>query len=337
MAFDAKMCIVAIGLMLFFNFSPMLLIVVLVCSIGLMANRTSSSGNEQVAPVHEAGVTAGLGWGASAIQGRRPYMEDMFQVAGFAGTKSHLVTEQVGLSHFFAVFDGHGGKRAAVWAHKHLISNVLAKLSETFNFGAGNGDCAALLDDACVEGFLATDNEFLRFALDNSFPDGSTAVCCLLQRTLPNALRRILVANVGDSRCALVRRDGSAVALSQDHKPNRPDERARVEEAGGQVIFAGCWRVQGDLAVSRAFGDMHLKRYGVTARPELTSFTLYDDDVYLILASDGLWDVVDEQQCANTVLRANDPKMASRNLCELATALGSMDNITALVVDLRSG
>ena len=55
--------------------------------------------------------------------------------------------------------------------------------------------------------------------------------------------RRLLVVNLGDSRCALVRADGSAVALSVDHKPNRPDERERVMAAGGHVIFAGCWRV----------------------------------------------------------------------------------------------
>ena len=75
-------------------------------------------------------------------------------------------------------------------------------------------------------------------------PDGSTAVSCLLQppRT-PGGTRRLLVANLGDSRCALVRADGSAVALSVDHKPNRPDERERVMAAGGHVIFAGCWRV----------------------------------------------------------------------------------------------
>ena len=92
-------------------------------------------------------------------------------------------------------------------------------------------------------------------------PDGSTAVTCMLQPpAAPGGPRRLLVANLGDSRCCLVRGDGSAVALSDDHKPNRPDERARVQAAGGHVVFAGCWRVQGDLAVSRAFGDSHLKR-----------------------------------------------------------------------------
>jgi protein phosphatase 1L len=166
-------------------------------------------------------------------------------------------------------------------------------------------------------------------------PDGSTAVSCLLQppRT-PGGARRLLVANLGDSRCALVRADGSAVALSVDHKPNRPDERERVVAAGGHVIFAGCWRVQGDLAVSRAFGDSHLKSFGVSAEPELSRVDLAEGDTQLILASDGLWDVVDEAQCGSLLRHRPEPLDAARALCEMASQRGSMDNITVLVVNL---
>mmetsp|Transcript_22126 Transcript_22126/g.74702 ORF Transcript_22126/g.74702 Transcript_22126/m.74702 type:complete len:148 (-) Transcript_22126:284-727(-) len=144
-----------------------------------------------------------------------------------------------------------------------------------------------------------------------------------------------MVVNVGDSRAAMVQTGGSARPLSSDHKPNRPDEKARVEAAGGHVIFAGCWRVQGDLAVSRAFGDCHLKRYGVTAEPEIKTYELGPSDAFLVLASDGLWDVVDEQQCAKVVLRAPDAITAASALCDLASVRGSMDNITSLVVDVR--
>ena len=78
------------------------------------------------------------------------------------------------------------------------------------------------------------------------------------------------------------------------------------------MIYAGCWRVQGDLAVSRAFGDAHLKPYGVSSTPELSAISLTPRDAFLVLASDGLWDVVDEQQCASSVLRASDPLGAAR-------------------------
>jgi len=101
------------------------------------------------------------------------------------------------------------------------------------------------------------------------------------------------------------------------------------------VIYAGCWRVQGDLAVSRAFGDAHLKRWGVASTPELTTTTLTSRDCFVVLASDGLWDVVDEQQCASFVLRASEPLGAARALCDLATTRGSMDNITVVVIALH--
>lgn len=83
----------------------------------------------------------------------------------------------------------------------------------------------------------------------------------------------------------------AAIALSVDHKPNSKEERQRIENAGGVVVWAGTWRVGGVLAVSRAFGDRPLKRY-VVATPDIKEEQLRDEDEFLILASDGLWDVI---------------------------------------------
>lgn len=84
------------------------------------------------------------------------------------------------------------------------------------------------------------------------------------------------------------------MALSVDHKPNAKEERARIEAVGGVVVWAGTWRVGGVLAVSRAFGDRPLKRY-VSATPDMADETLTAEDEFLILASDGLWDVMTNQ------------------------------------------
>eukprot|EP00967_Tisochrysis_lutea_P043238 scaffold52215_cov15-Tisochrysis_lutea.AAC.1 len=86
----------------------------------------------------------------------------------------------------------------------------------------------------------------------------------------------------------------AAQPLSVDHKPNSKEERQRIENAGGVVVWAGTWRVGGVLAVSRAFGDKPLKRY-VIATPDIREESLRDDDEFLILASDGLWDVISNQ------------------------------------------
>lgn len=326
---------------------------------------TANSANIEVVPPHrEGGTLRQLRWGVAAVQGRRAYMEDMHQVRDLVpalpptsrvpdGTpqQSHAPAQRLhsDLTHFFGVYDGHGGKRAAAFVREHLVDNLLHQLqlqsSNELREGDKPLDAAAVSSTeaerrvrrACSRAWLATDGAFLTYAARNAFPDGSTAVCCLVQSD-PVALQpaRLLVANVGDSRCAVVRSDGSALALSDDHKPNRPDERERVVASGGQVVFAGCWRVQGDLAVSRAFGDVHLKRYGVSAEPEITSYSLLPSDAFVVLASDGLWDVIDELACARVVLAsAGDTVQAANALCELALASGSMDNVTALVVDLR--
>jgi protein phosphatase 1L len=111
---------------------------------------------------------------------------------------------------------------------------------------------------------------------------------------------RLLVANVGDSR-AVVCISGEAIAFSTDHKPNRTDERQRIEDAGGVVMWSGTWRVGGVLAVSRAFGDRLLKKY-VVADPEIQEESITKDVEFVVLASDGLWDVVSNQNVVTMVL-----------------------------------
>ena len=86
----------------------------------------------------------------------------------------------------------------------------------------------------------------------------------------------------------------AAVALSVDHKPNLREERLRIEDAGGVVVWAGTWRVSGVLAVSRAFGDRPLKRY-IIPTPHVREEVLSPGDDCVILASDGVWDVISNQ------------------------------------------
>ncbi|PQM34686.1 putative protein phosphatase 2C 59 [Prunus yedoensis var. nudiflora] len=97
-----------------------------------------------------------------------------------------------------------------------------------------------------------------------------------------------------------------AIAVSRDHKPDQTDERQRIEEAGGFVMWAGTWRVGGVLAVSRAFGDRLLKQY-VVADPEI-------------------------QEAVAMIKPIQDPKQAAERLMQEAYQRGSADNITCVVV-----
>lgn len=98
--------------------------------------------------------------------------------------------------------------------------------------------------------FKQLDEQFLSIARQDCSPDGAT---CLLGVVLNG---RLTVANIGDSIATLARKDGSWVQLNSEHSPVRPDERARIEAANGSVFLD---RINGELSVSRAFGDYEMK------------------------------------------------------------------------------
>jgi protein phosphatase 1L len=143
----------------------------------------------------------------------------------------------------------------------------------------------------------------------------------------------LYVAHVGDCR-AVLSRNGTADALTADHTCAREDERARIERQGGYVRCggSGVWRVQGSLAVSRAFGDGALKRW-VVAEPAVATVALAADCEFLVIASDGLWDKVSNQEAVDAVSRSR--ATACRELVDMARRRGSRDDVTVMVVDLE--
>ncbi|KAF9599750.1 hypothetical protein IFM89_001696 [Coptis chinensis] len=243
-------------------------------------------------------------YGYSTFKGKRSSMEDYYE------TRISEIDGQ--MVAFFGVFDGHGGCRAA----EYLKNNLFKNLSNHPEFMKDT-------KSAIVEAFKQTDSDYLNEEKGQEKDAGSTASTAVLLGD------RILVANVGDSRVVACR-SGSAVPLSIDHKPDRSDERQRIEQAGGFIIWAGTWRVGGVLAVSRAFGDKLLKPY-VVADPEIQEEEI-DGVEFLIIASDGLWNVVSNKDAVALVQNISDAEAASRKLVQEAYARGSSDNITCIVV-----
>ncbi|MCL7037684.1 hypothetical protein MKW94_002695 [Papaver nudicaule] len=208
---------------------------------------------------------------------------------------------------------GHGGARAAEYVKQNLFSNLISHpkfISDT--------------KSAIADAYNHTDSEFLKSENTQNRDAGSTASTAILVGD------RLLVANVGDSR-AVICRGGNAIAVSRDHKPDQTDERQRIEDAGGFVMWAGTWRVGGVLAVSRAFGDRLLKQY-VVADPEIQEEVVDSSLEFLILASDGLWDVVTNEEAVSMTKPIEDPEQAARRLMQEAYQRGSADNITCVVV-----
>ncbi|KAI0745668.1 protein serine/threonine phosphatase 2C [Earliella scabrosa] len=147
----------------------------------------------------------------------------------------------------------------------------------------------------------------------------------------PSNVRRVLYcANAGDARGVLCRA-GKAVRLTYDHKGSDKQEAKRIMDAGGFVMSG---RVNGVLAVTRSLGDSSMKEF-VVGSPYTTETELNDHDEFLILACDGLWDVVNDQGAVDLVRGIADPRKAAEELLEHAYKNYSTDNVTVLVVRFR--
>ncbi|KAF9594155.1 hypothetical protein IFM89_028812 [Coptis chinensis] len=220
---------------------------------------------------------------------------------------------------FYGVFDGHNGSDAALFTQKHILKFIV----EDSHFSTN-------VKKAIKSGFIKADHAFAdACSLDNS--SGTTVLTALIFG------RNMVVANAGDCRAVLGKR-GRAVELSKDHKPNCTSEKLRIERLGG-IIYDGY--LNGQLSVARALGDWHIKGSKasicpLSAEPELKETYLTEEDEFLILACDGLWDVM-SSQCAVTIVRKelmlhNDPQRCSKELVREALKRNSCDNLTAVVI-----
>ncbi|KAG8470935.1 hypothetical protein KFE25_009356 [Diacronema lutheri] len=235
----------------------------------------------------------------AAAQGKRPTMEDchvridsLWRLMG-----SPAGIDRYPRAGFYAVYDGHGGRRAAEVAASMLHSELTKRL---FQLGPDALLDEALVRDALLDAFAATEAEVVARATaraDGQWEDGSTACAVLI---LGN---RLFAANLGDSR-AVLSRAGTARALTVDHKPGTEEEERRIHRAGGYVrLVGGIERVMGDLSVSRAFGDVEYKPNIVSPVPDVSVVPLGADDEFVIVACDGLWDVLSEQDAVDEAHR----------------------------------
>ncbi|KNA11664.1 hypothetical protein SOVF_133230 [Spinacia oleracea] len=336
-------------------------------------------------------------FGYTSVCGRRRDMEDSVTIRPSFYKKDN--TKSHGGFHFYGVYDGHGCSHVAKRCKKRMheiIKEEIEKKEDEIEWTETMSESFKLMDsermheiikeeiekkedeiewtETMSESFKLMDSEVGERSKNNAGPTTSTSCRCELQTPQCDAVgstavvsvvtpEKIVVSNCGDSRAVLCRK-GVAIPLSSDHKPDRPDELNRIEEAGGRVIYWDGPRVLGMLAMSRAIGDNYLKPY-VIPDPEVTITDRTSEDECLILASDGLWDVV-SNETAVTVARmcllnaeksaspsrspGNEAAEAARKessdkacsdasvlLTKLALARQSADNVSVVVVDLRKG
>ncbi|CAL5059379.1 unnamed protein product [Urochloa decumbens] len=259
---------------------------------------------------------------------------------------------------FCGVFDGHGrcGQYVSKLVRDYLPFMILSQRnalalsatdddddpafsdaspssSSTDGSGGGSSPAAAqqqLLDEwreACAAAFDAMDRELKVQApnLDCSF-SGTTAVCAIKQGN------DLIVANLGDSRAVLATMSDSghlaAVQLTVDHKPSLPGEAERIKRCGGRVFalkdepsVARVWLPGEDLpglAMARSLGDLRLKRHGVVPEPEVAHRRVGRGDLFIVLATDGVWDVMSNEEVVSIVCATARKEHAAKAVAEAA-------------------
>eukprot|EP00178_Gracilaria_changii_P015350 TRINITY_DN429_c0_g1_i1.p2 TRINITY_DN429_c0_g1~~TRINITY_DN429_c0_g1_i1.p2 ORF type:complete len:648 (+),score=101.79 TRINITY_DN429_c0_g1_i1:407-2350(+) len=215
-------------------------------------------------------------------------------------------------THLFAVFDGHGGQNCSDFVARHFPGALFRAWANE----------EATPESALVHAFEDVDYAFLR-----DYPVEETSGCTGLAALIIDST--LYVANAGDCRCILSRRDGTVLALSKDHVATDPAEHSRVVARGGFVSATG--RVMGCLMVSRSLGDRSFKKY-ISATPDIIRHQITSEDDFIVLASDGLWDVVPVDEAAALVRSTvRVPDLAAKRLALKAVELGSDDNISVVV------
>ena len=212
----------------------------------------------------------------------------------------------------YGVFDGHNGSLASQFCSAH-IPYLLAH---------SEFDLHSHTQQALEDAFKQADSDFLSQDHQNTMNAGTTALVMLADEN------KLTVASVGDSRAILLKKDGSVLPLSTEHKPDRLDERDRIARAGGTIEHWGVWRVEGLLAMSRAIGDEQLKKF-IIPDPDVTTTTITPgEDMFVILGSDGLFDVLRNDEIASMCRGMTDCEVVGNRLAHEVVHRGIVDNTT---------
>ncbi|KAJ1395328.1 PPM-type phosphatase domain [Sesbania bispinosa] len=236
---------------------------------------------------------------------------------------------------FCGIFDGHGpwghfvAKRVRKLVPAFLLCNWQENLAATsidldFKMEADLG--LDIWKQSYLKTFSAVDQDLKQHTGIDSFQSGTTALTIIKQGEY------LSIANVGDCRAVLVTtsEDGTLtpIQLTTDFKPNLPQEAERIKQSRGRVFCLedepGVYRVwmpnakTPGLAISRAFGDYCMKDFGVISVPDVTHRKLSTRDQFIILATDGVWDVISNQEAMKIVSETQHKEKAAKRLVKCA-------------------
>jgi serine/threonine protein phosphatase PrpC len=261
-------------------------------------------------------------------QGKRPTMEDEELI---------YQTERFDL---YAVFDGHGGELVSKFCKQHLPKYLIDDMKMNY---VDTESITAM--KKWIEVAVVSLEKYVYSSMgEKSMRMGCTCIAALFDKQK----RLVYMINIGDSRGVLFLESGEIVSETKDHKPNDPSELRRIEKAGGFVTTRNgdTYRVNGNLALSRSFGDWKLKlvnnNYSATEGPVSVMPDIYvsklekKQNYYLVLACDGLWDTMTTKQVVTEYIHKMHIQSNTENSCTRLVNKsynnGSRDNISVLAV-----
>ncbi|CAF3247392.1 unnamed protein product [Rotaria sp. Silwood2] len=225
---------------------------------------------------------------------------------------------------FFSIFDGHNGIDTAKNAAQLIDKLIL----ESFNEIQSNIDDCNQLNNIIKNIFIQLDTNLRELVKDHS---GSIAILI--------SPKKIFMINLGDSRGIIISKDGQVLTSTKDHKPSVRKEQERIRRAGGRISKVGndVLRVESQLAMTRALGDYSLDKHIITAIPDLIQYERDSLAIYVIIASDGIWDVMNNEQVASFVSqRVSNTTLENiiSQLFDQCLKEESSDNMTAYIIKL---
>jgi serine/threonine protein phosphatase PrpC len=258
-----------------------------------------------------------------SLQGRRNTNEDQhIHIMNLTGEN-----QEFNSINFIAVFDGHGGKNISKYLKENLPQFFVSKFKKDIY------SIPEIVSKYFIKVYDTIQNN-IKIKHPHIIKHCGSTACVGIHFKDEKNKDKLWILNVGDSRAIKCNKSNIAEQLTQDHKPNSPEEKLRIEQLGGKIEFDGSdWRIK-DLSLSRAFGDLDCTPY-VTHLPQIYKYVISSSDKFIIFACDGLWDVLSNQDTVDFVneLLMNQKYKGNyaKDLAEYAYKKGSLDNITTII------
>ena len=265
----------------------------------------------------------------------RQEMEDFHCIKQVLGKRPNLS--------YFAIFDGHGGKDVASFLSINLHHFLIDEINN-INFGTNDEENISNIIESIKSAFMKIDQNIL--SNENFTNDvGSTATLIFIyynnlnenilnnnDNGNKNVERTLICANIGDSNGYLITKSNIS-QITKPHKCEDTSEVQRIKGTGG-IVFQG--RIFGKLILTRTLGDKEMKKYGVIPVPDFYTKKIEKDDLFVIIASDGIWDVINEEELYKM---GNEKELSSeifsKKIMDLAKERDTRDNSSCIVIKLN--